>query len=265
MLGMLRGEFGLELLEVVGATRAQRQVTALGGELAGHAGAEARAGAGDEDLLPSHPSRITKLERCHESAPWDVHRSCDSSRRDRHRSSALLCSRSPARRPPLTDERPLYHLVDTAAQRCRPPTPWRPTSGSTADRSRIPPASRRCWTPSRADAREPRHRPGLRADGVPGPDPRHRGHRVHPLRAVEARPRRGTRRSARPVRVTRGHRRLQPRTMVDEIALQWDVAARPGLRGCARATPRSAVIAARALDPLYRRRWTFATQLLLRP
>ena len=55
-------EFGLEFVETVGATGAQREVTALGGECAGHAGAEAGTGAGDQDLLAgrrSHGCRIT--------------------------------------------------------------------------------------------------------------------------------------------------------------------------------------------------------------
>ncbi len=51
---ILLRKFGFELVEPVGAAGAQRQVTPLGGERAGHAGAQAGAGAGDEDLLPSH-------------------------------------------------------------------------------------------------------------------------------------------------------------------------------------------------------------------
>jgi hypothetical protein len=49
-------EFGPELLESLGATGAQREVAALGGERAGHPGTQARAGSGDEDFLSSHPT-----------------------------------------------------------------------------------------------------------------------------------------------------------------------------------------------------------------
>ena len=52
-------QLGLELVEPVGATGAQRQVAALGGERASHTGAQTRARAGDEDLLPSHPCSVT--------------------------------------------------------------------------------------------------------------------------------------------------------------------------------------------------------------
>ena len=52
--GMPLEQFGLELVEPVGAAGAQRQVTALRGERAGHARAQARARTGDQDLLPSH-------------------------------------------------------------------------------------------------------------------------------------------------------------------------------------------------------------------
>ena len=49
--GVTVAQFGLQLVETVGATGAQRQVTALGGECAGHARAQAGTRAGDEDLL----------------------------------------------------------------------------------------------------------------------------------------------------------------------------------------------------------------------
>ena len=42
-------EFGFQLVEPVGAAGAQRQVAALGGERAGHPGAQAGTGTGDED------------------------------------------------------------------------------------------------------------------------------------------------------------------------------------------------------------------------
>jgi hypothetical protein len=47
-------QFGLELIEPVRAAGAERQVAALRGELAGHARAQTRARASDQDLLPSH-------------------------------------------------------------------------------------------------------------------------------------------------------------------------------------------------------------------
>src|SRR3546814_4248785 len=42
-------QFGLELVEPFGAARAQREIATARGELAGHAAAQAGAGAGDED------------------------------------------------------------------------------------------------------------------------------------------------------------------------------------------------------------------------
>ena len=56
--GVPLGQLGLQLIEAVEATGAQRKVAALGGECAGHARAEAGAGTGDQDLLPSHPDSV---------------------------------------------------------------------------------------------------------------------------------------------------------------------------------------------------------------
>lgn len=47
-----RLEFGGQPVQPVGAPRAEREVAAAGRELPGHALAEARAGAGDQDVLP---------------------------------------------------------------------------------------------------------------------------------------------------------------------------------------------------------------------
>ena len=51
-------EFGFKLVEPVGAAGAQRQVPPLGGERAGHSGAQAGTRTGDENLLPSHSRSI---------------------------------------------------------------------------------------------------------------------------------------------------------------------------------------------------------------
>ena len=59
--GMPLEQLGLQLVEPVDAARAQREVAALCGERPGHARAEARAGAGDEDLLPSHPDSLSMM------------------------------------------------------------------------------------------------------------------------------------------------------------------------------------------------------------
>jgi hypothetical protein len=54
-------KFGFKLVEPVGATGAQRQVPPLGGERAGHSGAQAGTRTGDENLLPSHPRSIAAI------------------------------------------------------------------------------------------------------------------------------------------------------------------------------------------------------------
>ena len=56
--GMTLEQFGPQLVEPVGAPRAQGQVTPLGGECAGHARAQAGAGTRNQDFLPSHPDRL---------------------------------------------------------------------------------------------------------------------------------------------------------------------------------------------------------------
>src|SRR5205823_317397 len=55
--GMSFEQFRLQFIQPVGAPSAQRQVAALRGEYAGHAGTQARRGTGDQDLLPSHGLR----------------------------------------------------------------------------------------------------------------------------------------------------------------------------------------------------------------
>jgi hypothetical protein len=59
--GMTLGQLCLQLVETVDATGAQRQVAALGGECPRHTRAEARAGTRDQDLLPSHPDRLSMM------------------------------------------------------------------------------------------------------------------------------------------------------------------------------------------------------------
>ena len=56
---ILLREFGFQLVEPVGTTSAERQVAPFGGERARHPGAQAGTGAGDEDLLASHPGSIS--------------------------------------------------------------------------------------------------------------------------------------------------------------------------------------------------------------
>ena len=56
---ILLRQFGFQLVEAVGAPGAQRQVAALGGEGARHAGAQAGTGTCDEDLLASHLGSIS--------------------------------------------------------------------------------------------------------------------------------------------------------------------------------------------------------------
>ena len=59
--GMTFEQFGPQFVEPVGASRAQRQVAPLGRERAGHARTEARARAGNQDLLPSHPDSLSMM------------------------------------------------------------------------------------------------------------------------------------------------------------------------------------------------------------
>ena len=61
--GVPLGQLGPELVEPVQASRAQREVAALGGECPGHTRAEAGAGARDQDLLASHPDSVSMMER----------------------------------------------------------------------------------------------------------------------------------------------------------------------------------------------------------
>ena len=52
-----RGQLGGQLLEPVGAPRAEGQVAPLRRELPGHAFAQPAAGAGDQDVLPERHAR----------------------------------------------------------------------------------------------------------------------------------------------------------------------------------------------------------------
>ncbi len=54
-------QFRLQFVEAVDATGAQRQIASLGGERPGHARAETGAGTRDQDLLPSHPDRLSMM------------------------------------------------------------------------------------------------------------------------------------------------------------------------------------------------------------
>ena len=56
---MLLEQLGLEFVEPVGAPGAQRQIAPLRRERPGHARAQAGAGTGDQDLLPSHRHSLT--------------------------------------------------------------------------------------------------------------------------------------------------------------------------------------------------------------
>ena len=58
MPGCCSSSSALQLVESVGAPGTQREVAPLGRERPGHARAQAGAGTGDQDLLPSHPDSV---------------------------------------------------------------------------------------------------------------------------------------------------------------------------------------------------------------
>ena len=161
--GVTLEQFGLELVEPVGAAGAQRQVAALRGECAGHTRAQARARAGDQDLLPSHRhslipgcQRRTLLEQPRH--PPVGQRPCRRS--DRSGSTGTTCRRTTpharCRRTPGTADR---CGRAPAAPIASPPSASRPAGRRNVRRRRSAPrSSRRAGPPAARRSACPRWR-----------------------------------------------------------------------------------------------------------